>query len=164
MLQTQSSFLSDSSLRDIFFMFCNADGINYVITFFCLCIRRDFLQLVVADISACPSFHLRIKNFGIDIAHKKYHFQRFDVGAGSDKCHGNGDAKIFFIAKISYKGIGVARRISNFSHIVLGKLSVSKLFSKYLFCNFYNLIGMIIVFGKYEGFWNIPPIIAFIFR
>ena len=127
-------------------MLCNTDGINYVIAFFHLSVRSNFFQLIVADTPASPPLHLRIKHLGIDVAHKKYYFQRSNISAGSYKRYSNGYSEIFFNTEIPYEGIRITRRVSYFPHIIFRNLAVIESFPKYLSCNLYNLIGMIVVF------------------
>ena len=139
-------------------MLCDANGIDYVVTFFRLGIRGDFFQLIIVYTPACSSFHLRIKYFGVDIAHKQYHFKWSDVGACGDKRHRYSNPEILFNAEVPYKSIGITCRISDFSHIVFGNLSVIELFPKHFLRYLNNFIGMVIILREYERLGNICPI------
>ena len=159
MFQTQSSLIGRSiSLGNRFIIFRNAYRIHYTVISFCLSIGSYFSQLIISYMSASPTFHLCIKYIGTHITHKEHDLQRLYIRSRSNKRYRYGNSEIFFYPKISYQNIGIAGSVGDFANKILGNFSAWKFLAKYLFHDFYDLCGVIIVFCEYERFGNILPI------
>ena len=67
----------------------------------------DFLEVIHLEGAGAAAFHLLEVALGLYVAHEEEAFQGLHVGAGGDHVHGNGDARVVAIAKVSQGGLGV---------------------------------------------------------
>jgi hypothetical protein len=61
----------------------------------------------VIERAGAAAFHLLEVAAGLHVAHEEQAFERLHVGAGGDHVHGDGDARVVFVAELGEDGLGV---------------------------------------------------------
>ena len=105
--------------------------------------------MLVANSSNTTTLHLSVQRFGLDIAHKHYNLQRFDISTCGNKCNGYCYAEIFIIAELTNQLITVASRVCN----LLYKLVICS--TENLLCNLHDIACVGIIESKYQCLWQI---------
>ena len=113
-------------------------------------VGRHGLQVGGVAHAHAPAFHLLKEVAAFHGAHEHHNFHRFDVGAGGDHVHGDGNARKVAVAKGADQvlGLGTGAAVGDF----LGKVvALAKLFAQ----DFDNFFGVVVVFGKHQGFGHL---------
>ena len=102
----------------------------------------------VADAHA-PAFHLLEEAAAFHRAHEDDDFHRLDVGAGGDHVHGDGHARVVAGAEVFDELLGaVSPPVRAVGDLLRELVAAAKLFAQ----DFHDLFGVVVVFGKDEGF------------
>ncbi len=108
--------------------------------------RGDFFQAVQIQGAGATTFHLLEVVAAAHVAHEQQAFQRFNVGAGGDHVHGDGDARIIGVPEIGQRRFGVV--FGFVSHFFAEGIAFIKLFAHGL----NNVVGVAVGFGENQGF------------
>ena len=89
-------------------MLRHAHSVYNVIAFLGAGVGRNLSELFIIHHPAAAALHLGVQHIGHDVLHKQHDFQGLYVGAGGDQRHRDGDAEVFFNAKIANQAVGIA--------------------------------------------------------
>ena len=109
------------------------------------------MQIVFVERSSSASFHLFKVIFTADVAHENQTFNRFDVCAGGDHIHRNGNAGIEIVSECAQNSGGIAGSTGDF----LTKLVA---FAEFLPDNLNDIVSVAVRFGEDERFWGFPAV------
>ena len=105
--------------------------------------------MLVTDSSNTTTLHLSVQRFRLDIAHKHYNLQRFDISTCGNKCNSYCYTEIFIVAELTNQLIAIASRVCD----LLYKLIICS--TEDLLCNLYNIACVSIIESKYQCLWQI---------
>ena len=107
---------------------------------------RGFAQAIVVERAGAAAFHLLEVAAGFHVAHEEQAFERFHVGAGGDHVHGDGDARVVFVAELLEDGLGI------FLVLVSDLFAEGGGFAELLADDLDDVVGVGIRLGEDEGF------------
>src|SRR5690554_1116838 len=132
--------------------FGHADGIHdHIVGLGALGRGGHLLQAVLVQGAGAAAFHLLEVVAAFHVAHEQQAFQRFDVGAGGDHVHGNGDARVVVVAELRQHGFGI------FSNPVGNLLAELVAFAKLLAHGVDDVVGVAVGLGEDQGFGYFLP-------